>query len=78
MSSRSNSYSASTRSATITRKAEYTFTLSSSYTGISATKGSANATATVTQAKNVITSISLTVSGGALTAPGTYNASAHT
>lgn len=79
MASRGTTYANSERKATITRKATYTFSLSSSYTGISATTGYANTTATVTQAKNIITSFGKpSISAGALTNPSTYTAAAQT
>lgn len=60
MATRGTTYSASTRSATITRsEAGFTFTLSSTYGGASKRSSGTSCTCTVTQAANVVTAYSL-------------------
>lgn len=65
MTSRGTTYSTGTRAATITRTATFKYTLNSANGGGSKSN-TGNATATVTQAKNVITSVTVSINAGSI------------
>lgn len=80
MTSRGSVYDVNTRSATITRKVKFTASLKSGYTNASSVSDSSKScTATVTQAKNVITSVEVTANSGSIShSAGTVAASGGT
>lgn len=78
--SRGTSYSASARSATITRTATYSYALSSSYNGgsVSTRTASGSCSGTASQAANHVAVQSVSANGGAITSSVSYSAGRQT